>query len=64
MRENGVEVFDAAGGNGNKTGELSAGDRVALAGACRDNWCNVLGPTVPNGNGWVYQGPDYKSLNL
>ncbi|MGB3020617.1 MAG: hypothetical protein WBB50_00655 [Methyloceanibacter sp.] len=57
-----VDVYDAAGGNGNQLGHLTAPNTVELAGACQDSWCNVQGAAVPTGNGWVYDGPDYDSL--
>jgi hypothetical protein len=59
---NDVEVYDAPNGQGNKIGELKAPNTVKLAEACQNNWCHVLGPAVPTGNGWVYDGPDYDSL--
>jgi hypothetical protein len=50
-----VDVYDKPGGNGNVTGVLTAPNTVELAGACqKENWCNVLGPAVPGGNGWVW----------
>jgi hypothetical protein len=50
-----VDVYDAPGGNGNVTGVLRANATVQLAGACqKPDWCHVLGPAVPNGNGWVW----------
>jgi hypothetical protein len=58
-----VEVYDACCGNGNKVGaDLRAGATVTLLSACADNWCHVSGPAVPGGTGWVYDGPDYDSL--
>lgn len=58
-----VQVFDAADGVGNLIGELGAGDKVVIAGGtCPRNWCHVQGPAVPNGDGYVYDGPDYDSL--
>jgi hypothetical protein len=59
-----VEVFDAPGGNGNKIGELAAEIIVGLIECQADNWCHVNGNNVPNGDGWVYSGPDYQSLEL
>jgi hypothetical protein len=50
-----VDVYDAPGGNGHVTGVLRANNRVQLAGACqKQDWCHVLGPAVPNGDGWVW----------
>jgi hypothetical protein len=57
-----VDVFDAPGGNGNQIGVLNAPGTVTLLGDCVDNWCHVQGPAVPTGQGWVYSGPDYRSL--
>jgi hypothetical protein len=57
-----VDVYDAPGGNGNVIGALQAGRTVQLLSVCVDNWCNVAGNTVPGGRGWVYDGPDYVSL--
>jgi hypothetical protein len=59
-----VEVFDAPGGAGNNIGELPAEIIVGLIECRADNWCHVNGNNVPNGDGWVYSGPDYQSLEL
>ena len=59
-----VDVYDAAGGNGAKTGTLVAGTQgVTLVEACANSWCHV---NWPAGNGWVYNGtpPDFQSLDL
>lgn len=57
-----VDVYDATGGNGAKTGTLVAGTQgVTLVEACANNWCHV---NWPAGNGWVYNGPDYRSLDV
>jgi hypothetical protein len=57
-----VDVYAKPGGNGDPVGILRAGESVALLSACADNWCNVAGEAVPGGKGWVYDGPDYDSL--
>src|SRR5258707_219313 len=50
-----VDVYDVAGGNGNILGILRDGGQVQLAGSCKPNdWCNVTGPAVPTGKGWVW----------
>jgi hypothetical protein len=57
-----VDVYDAPGGGGQVIGMLGAGTRgVRLLGPCADSWCNVIWPA---GQGWVYSGPGYDSLNL
>ena len=58
-----VDVFDAPGGNGNQTGSLRKGAKVDVLG-CQDNWCHVKGNKVPGSDGFVYNGPDYRSLQL
>jgi hypothetical protein len=58
-----VDVYDAPGGNGSRLGELAAGTAdVELVQACQDNWCHVRWPG-PAHEGWVYSGPDYRSLD-
>jgi len=57
-----VEVYNAPGGS--KIGNLTAPNTVELAGACQDSWCHIRGAAVPTGNGWVYDGPDYDSLQF
>ena len=59
-----VEVYDGPGGGGNKIGDLAPDTIVGLVGCQADNWCHVNGGNVPNGDGWVYSGPDYQSLEL
>ncbi len=50
-----VDVYDVAGGNGNILGILRSGGQVQLVGSCKPNdWCNVTGPSVPTGKGWVW----------
>ena len=58
-----VDVYDAPGGNGGKTGFLKKGANVSLLG-CADNWCHVQGKRVPGGDGYVYNGDDYRSLDF
>lgn len=58
-----VDVYDSPGGNGNQTGSLAKGARVGLAG-CDGDWCHVTGDAVPNGDGFVYNGADYRSLKF
>jgi len=60
----GVDVFDAPGGAGNRTGALNADTIVGFVACQPDNWCHVNGNNVPNGDGWVYSGPDYQSLQI
>jgi hypothetical protein len=57
-----VDVYDAPGGAGATTGVLNVGDVVGFIECHADNWCHVNGDKVPNGDGWVYSGPDYQSL--
>ena len=57
-----VDVYAAPGGNGDSIGVLRAPNTVTLLGACSDNWCNVAGPAVPTGKGWVYDAADFDSL--
>jgi hypothetical protein len=59
-----VDVYDSPGGNGQKTGNLRKGSQVSLIGECNDGWCHVGGRRVPNGDGYVYNGDDYKSLDF
>lgn len=57
-----TDVYASAGGNGKTIGWLNAGATVTLVGTCDDNWCHVKGAAVPDGDGYVYSGPDYESL--
>lgn len=61
-----VDVYKSPGGTGKPIGVLRTGAKVTLVGnSCRqDNWCNVQGAAVPSGAGWVYSGPDYRSLQF
>jgi hypothetical protein len=59
-----VEVYNQPGGNGQKTGDLGTGTKVSVLGDCVDSWCHVTGPRVPNGDGYVYNGDDYRSLKF
>jgi hypothetical protein len=44
------------------TGVPGAGtQQVTLSEPCHDDWCHVA---WPSGQGWVYTGPDYPSLQL
>jgi hypothetical protein len=57
-----VDLYGAPGGNGRPIGMLQAGTaEVTLLEPCNDNWCHV---SWPAGQGWVYSGPDYRSLKL
>jgi hypothetical protein len=48
-----VDLYDAAGGDGNVTGTLRKGDVVGLFSACEpSDWCKVQSPRL--GNGWVW----------
>jgi hypothetical protein len=50
-----VDVYDGPGGNGNKVGILRTGRQVKLVGSCKPNdWCDVVVPELPAGNGWVW----------
>ncbi len=42
---------------------MNAGVQVKLLG-CEDNWCHVQGKKVPGGDGYVYNGEDYRSLEF
>jgi hypothetical protein len=59
-----VDVYDAPGGAGAKIGELAAETIVGFDKCQADSWCHVTGANVapPKNDGWVYSGPDYKSL--
>ena len=51
-----VDVYDKPGRN--VTGVLRSTNTVELAGACKKKGrCNVLGPAVPGGKGWVWGRP-------
>lgn len=56
-----VDLYAQPGGVGKPKSILKAGTaKVTLVSPCRaDNWCNVK---WPQGQGWVYTGPDYPSL--
>ncbi|MDQ8732841.1 SH3 domain-containing protein [Bradyrhizobium sp. LHD-71] len=42
-------------GAGQVVGTLAAGTQVQLVGNCRpEDWCQVSGPNVPGGTGWVW----------
>lgn len=61
--EKSVDVCAAPGGCNKNTriAVLEAGTQdVSLQEACADNWCHVKWPA---GEGWVYDGDDYDSLN-
>ncbi|MEQ1929870.1 MAG: hypothetical protein ABL957_04955 [Parvularculaceae bacterium] len=57
-----VEVYDAANGVGNVTGDLAAGAVVTIVAELGDDWFEVTGAGVPNGRGFVYSGESYRSL--
>jgi heat shock protein HslJ len=60
--EKSVDLYDQSGGRGRKTGVLQAGtNQVTLVEPCNDHWCHVKWPA---GEGWVYSGPGYQSLNV
>jgi hypothetical protein len=59
-----VDVYDSPGGGGNVIGSLNAGGTVTLVEPCDDSWCHVSGAKVPGGDGFVYSGPDYMSLEF
>jgi hypothetical protein len=57
-----VDLYAVAGGEGDTTGMLEAGTKsVTLLEPCVESWCHVRWPA---GEGWVYSGPDYQSLQL
>ncbi len=57
-----VDLYAAPGGNGQAIGTLEAGTRkVTLLEPCNDHWCHVKWPA---GQGFVYSGPGYQSLQL
>jgi hypothetical protein len=58
-----VDVYKAPG-QGEPIGVLQKGSQVSLVEPCNDNWCHIKGTAVPNGEGWVYSGPDYRSLQF
>jgi len=59
-----VDVYKAPG-KGKPIGVLRKGSQVSLIEPCgSNNWCHVGGAAVPNGEGWVYSGPDYRSLTF
>lgn len=56
-----VDVYSAPGGTGQQKGVLAAGTQgVTKLEGPNDNWYHVKWPA---GDGWVYSGPDYTSLN-
>jgi hypothetical protein len=57
-----VDLYRKPGGKGKAIGTLEAGTgSVTLLEPCNGNWCHVKWPA---GEGWVYSGPDYQSLQL
>ena len=57
-----VDLYAAPGGQGQAKGTLEAGTpQVTLLEPCNDHWCHVKWPA---GQGFVYSGPGYKSLQL
>lgn len=57
-----VDLYARPGGVGKPKGVLQANTpRVTLLGPCKDNWCHVK---WRRGEGWVYSGPGYQSLDL
>ncbi len=59
-----VDVYDSPGGDGQKIGNLRKGAKVSRVSDCADDWCHIAGPRVPNGDGYVYNGDDYRSLKF
>ena len=52
-----VDVYPARNDKNDQPviGVLRVGDKVTLVGDCKpEDWCNVSGPAVPNGNGWIW----------
>lgn len=58
-----VDVYDAPDGKGKSTGFVKAGSKVRLIG-CDGNWCHVQGKRLPGGDGYVYNGDDFRSLKF
>jgi hypothetical protein len=57
-----VDLYAAAGGNGDATGSLEAGTAgVTLVEPCQGDWCHVK---WAGHEGWVYNGADYRSLSF
>ena len=58
-----VDVYNVKnepGGAGQIIGTLRTGQQVNLMGSCKkDDWCNVAGPVVPTGAGWVWGALDF-----
>ena len=54
-----ADVYDAPDGNGNRIGDedyfLNVNEKYELVEPCRDNWCHLVIPSAPGGQGWVYQ---------
>jgi hypothetical protein len=53
-----VNVYDAINfpeGSANYLGILRVGSQVELVGNCnKDDWCDVKGPAVPTGKGFIW----------
>ena len=53
-----VDVYNAKNepdGAGQVIGMLTVGTQVQLVGSCApSSWCQIAGPNVPGGNGWVW----------
>jgi hypothetical protein len=57
-----VDLYAKPGGVGKRKGILQANTpKVTLVSPCEDNWCHVK---WRRGEGWVYSGPGYESLEL
>lgn len=57
-----VDLYNGPGGGGLVIGMLRRGTiGVRLVEPCSDGWCHVA---WPQGQGWVYSGPGYQSLNM
>jgi len=59
-----VDLYDAPDGKGIVINMLTRGQKVRVPEPCVDNWCRVEGEDVPGGNGFVYSGPDFVSLQF
>lgn len=50
-----IDVYAEPGGVGEPVAMIKGGTQVSLA-TEDDHWCNVYGPNVPGGKGWIWCG--------